>query len=93
MEQKSPAHWTLALLESLQPEQLFTLTRRVIATLGVCRVLLGRCLIVLGSSGAAREFVWQAAVPDPGWVSWLLTGIPDESAAALSGVGSPEKSL
>ena len=55
MELKSPAHWTLALLESLPPEQLFLLTRRVIATLGVCRVLLGRCLIVLGSSGAARE--------------------------------------
>src|ERR1019366_864822 len=55
MNLSSPVQWTLSILESLEPAQLCRLSLRVIATLGVCRVLLGRCLVVMDRSDAVRR--------------------------------------
>ena len=51
----NPAQWTLSTLESLNTEDLFQLTLRVISTLGVSRVLLGRCLLTIDAADAAGE--------------------------------------
>ena len=58
----NPAQWTLSTLESLNPEDLFQLTRRVIKTLGVCRLLLGRCLLTIDSTAAACEVGCSGAI-------------------------------
>ena len=43
----------LPMLESLNPGDLFELTQRVISTLGVSRLLLGRCLLTIDSTDVA----------------------------------------
>ena len=43
------------MLESLNPGDLFELTQRVIRTLGVSRLLLGRCLLTIDATDVAGE--------------------------------------
>ena len=43
------------MLESLSPGDLFQLTQRVISTLGVSRLLLGRCLLTIDTTDVAGE--------------------------------------
>ena len=45
----NPVQCTVSFLESLPTDQLFQLARRVVTTLAVGRLLLGRCLMVIDS--------------------------------------------